>query len=58
MDWFNELSPYYLRRQVDLDRMRALLTKYERTDKTLFAKLLREEIEAIEDIMAIDVINH
>ena len=58
LDWFNELSPYYLRRQVDLDRMKTLLAKYEHTDKTLFTKLLTEEIEAIEDIMAMDVINH
>jgi hypothetical protein len=31
--------------------MKALLTRYELSDKTLFTKLLKEEIDAIETIM-------
>ena len=48
------LSPSYLRRQVDLDRLQALLTKYEQTDKTFFVKNIKEAIDDIEQLMAMD----
>ena len=50
--WFGNLSPYFLGRKQDLERMRELLQKYEDTDKTLFVKLLKEEIDALEDVIA------
>ena len=36
-----------------MDRLKALLVKYESTDKTLLAKLLREEIDSLESLIEI-----
>ena len=57
LQWFNALCPVLLKRQVDLDRMKALLAKYETTDKNFFVKLLREAIDDMEDLMEMEMKN-
>ena len=52
LSWFGCLSPAFLKRPCDLERMKALLTQFENTDKTLFVKLLKEEIDDLESLIA------
>ena len=52
--YFTMLSPAFLRRQSDVDRLNQMLAKYEASDKTLFVKLLKEEIDSIEELISIN----
>lgn len=51
--WFLNLVPIFLKREADLNRLRELKQKYETTEKTLFTKLLSEEIDSLESLIAI-----
>lgn len=53
LNFFNNLNPSFLGREEDLAKFQALLTKYASTDKTLFVKLLKEEIDRLERNIAI-----
>ena len=54
MTFFSNLQPGFLRRNGDLARLKALLQKYETSDKTLFIKLLKEAIHKIEELISIN----
>ena len=49
--WFESLCPSFLRKPEHLEKYRGLLAKYEGTDKNLFVKLLKNEIEIMEDLI-------
>ena len=48
--WFENLCPTFLRKPEHEEKYKALLAKYEATDKTLFVKLLKNEIDNIENL--------
>ena len=49
--FFTQLSPAFLGRQQDLDKMKELLEEYQRTEKSFFCRLLAEEIDKLELII-------
>ena len=48
--WFLNLCPSFLRKPEHFEKYKALLAKYEGTDKTLFVKLLKDEIDNMENL--------
>jgi len=58
--FFTNLSPSFLGREVYLDRFIALLERALKNDNTHYIRLLKEEIEHLEDIIqvrALQIIN-
>ena len=48
--WFLNLCPSFLRKPEHFEKYKALLAKYKGTDKTLFVKLLKNEIDNMENL--------
>lgn len=51
--YFQALFPSFLRRQSDVDALKALLEKHQGSDKTLLIKLLMEAIDEVEELILI-----